>query len=89
MIQEGTRLKVVDNTGAKVIQCFKILGGSRHRYARIGNIVVASIKKVEPRKIVKKKDIVRAVIIRQKKPYRLPNGMYLRFDDNAAVILEG
>jgi large subunit ribosomal protein L14 len=89
MIQEGTRLKVVDNTGAKVIQCFKILGGSRHRYARIGNIVVASIKKVEPRKIVKKKDIVRAVIIRQKKPYRLPSGMYLRFDDNAAVILEG
>lgn len=89
MIQPGTNLKVADNTGAKVIRCFKILGGSRHRYARIGDIIIASVKEVEPRKMVKKKDIVTAVIVRQRKPFRIPNGMYLRFDDNASIILEG
>jgi len=89
MIQEGTNLKIADNAGAKLVRCFKVLGGSRRRYARIGDIVVASVKKAEPRKMVKKKDIVRVVIIRQVKSYRLKNGMYLRFDDNAAVVLEG
>lgn len=89
MIQAGTRLKVADNTGAKVIQCFKVLGGSRRRYAQIGDIIVASVKEAEPRKTVKKKDVVRAVIVRQKKAYRRADGTYLRFDENAAVIIEG
>ena len=89
MIQVGTNLKVCDNTGAKIIRCFRILGGTRHRYARIGDVIVASAKEAEPRKAVKKGEVVRAVVIRQKKPYRLPSGIYLRFDDNAAAILEG
>jgi len=89
MIQAGTKLKVADNTGAKIIQCFKVLGGTRRRYARIGDVIVASVKEAEPRKEVKKKDVVRAVIVRQRKPYRLPSGIYIRFDENAAVILEG
>ncbi len=88
MIQERTILKVADNTGAKIIQCFRILGGTRHRYARIGDVIVASIKKAEPRKAVKKKDIIRAVIVRQRQPFRRADGSYIRFDENAAVILE-
>lgn len=88
MIQTRTMLKVADNTGAKVIQCIKVLGGSRKRYAQIGDIVVAAVKKAEPRKIVKKHDVVKAVIIRQKKSLRRKDGSYIRFDDNAAVILE-
>jgi len=89
MIQPRTMLKVVDNTGAKVIQCFRVLGGSRRRYAQIGDIIVATVKEAEPRRIVKKHDIVRAVIIRQKKAYRRKDGSYIRFEENAAVILEG
>ncbi len=89
MIQVGTKLKVADNTGAKVIQCFKILGGSRRRYAQIGDIIVASVKVAEPRKAIKKKDVVRAVIVRQKRFYRRKNGSYIRFDENAAVIVDG
>lgn len=89
MIQAGTKLKVADNTGAKVIQCFKILKGSRRRYARIGDIIVASVKEAEPRKAVKKKDVVKAVVVRQKKAYRRADGSYIRFDENAAVILDG
>ena len=89
MIQSETRLKVADNTGAKRIQCIKVLGGSRRRYARIGDIIVASVKKAEPRRTVKKKDIVRAVIVRQKKHFRRADGSYISFDDNAAVILDG
>ena len=89
MIQAGTRLKVADNTGAKMVQCFKIPKGTRHRYARIGDIVIVSVKEAEPRKMVKKKDILRAVLVRQKKPYRLNNGCYLKFDENAVVIIEG
>jgi len=89
MIQPRTMLKVVDNTGAKVIQCFRVLGGSRRRYAQIGDIIVATVKEAEPRRIVKKHDIVRAVIIRQKKAYRRNDGSYIRFEENAAVILEG
>lgn len=89
MIQQGTRLKVVDNTGAKMIQCIKVLGGSKRRYARIGDIIVGAVKKAEPRKLVKKHDIIRAVIIRQKKAFRRPDGTYVRFDDNACIVLDG
>jgi len=89
MIQPRTILKVADNTGAKVIQCFQVLGGTRHRYAQLGDVIVAAVKEAEPRRIVKKHDIVRAVIIRQKKPYRRSDGSYIQFDENTAVILEG
>jgi len=89
MIQVETKLKVADNSGAKEIQVIKVLGGSRRRYARIGDIVVASVKKAEPRRPVKKKEVVKAVIVRQRKPFRRNDGSYISFDDNAAVILEG
>ena len=89
MIQSETRLKVADNSGAKIIQCFKVLGGSRRRYAQIGDLIVASVKVAEPRKAVKKKDVVRAVIVRQKRAFRRKDGSYIRFDENAAVIVDG
>ena len=89
MIQNGTNLKVADNTGAKLVRVIKVLGGSKRRYAGIGDIVTASVKVAEPRKLVKKKDIVKVVIVRQKKPYRRADGSYISFDDNAAVILDG
>ena len=89
MIQTRTMLKVADNSGAKLLQVFKVLGGTRRRYARLGDIVVASVKIAEPRKLVKKKDKVRAVIVRQRAPYRRKDGSYIRFDDNAAVVLDG
>lgn len=89
MIQSQTKLKVADNTGAKTIQVIKVLGGSRRRYARIGDIVVASVKKAEPRRPVKKKEIVRAVIVRQRQPFKRKDGSYIRFDENAAIILDG
>ena len=89
MIQPRTILKVADNTGAKTIRVFKILGGSRRRYAQLGDVVVASVQEAEPRKEVKKKDIIRAVIVRQKKAYRRQDGSYIRFDDNAAAIVDG
>ena len=89
MIQVETKLKVADNSGAKEIQVIKVLGGSRRRYAAIGDIVVASVKKAEPRRLVKRKEIVKAVIVRQKKPFRRNDGSYISFDDNAAVILDG
>ena len=89
MIQSGTKLKVADNTGAKIIECFKVLGGSRRRYAQIGDVIVASVKVAEPRKLVKKKDVVRAVIVRQRKEFRRVDGSYIRFDENAAVIVDG
>ena len=88
MIQPRTKLKVVDNTGAKVIQCFHVLGGTKRRYAQIGDVVVAAVKEAEPRRIVKKHEVVRAVIVRQKKNFRRSDGTYIRFDENAAVILE-
>jgi len=81
-------LKVADNTGAKVIQCFRVLGGTRKRYAQIGEIIVGTVKEAEPRRQVKKHDVVRGVIIRQKKAFRRKDGSYIRFDDNAVVILE-
>lgn len=89
MIQAETKLKSADNTGAKVIECFKVLGGSRKRYAQIGDIIVASIKSAEPRGMMKKGDKVRAVIVRQAKEIRRKDGTYIRFDENAAVILDG
>jgi len=89
MIQKGTKLKVADNTGAKIVQCITVLGGTKRRYAEIGDIIVASVKEAEPRKSVKKKDVVRCVIIRQRKAFRRKDGSYIRFDDNACVILEG
>jgi large subunit ribosomal protein L14 len=89
MIQVGTNLKIADNTGAKAIRVIRVLGGTRRRYAQIGDIIVASVKVAEPRKIIKKKEIVRAIIVRQRKAYRRKDGTYIRFDDNAAVILDG
>ncbi len=89
MIQAGTRLKAVDNSGAKEIQCIKVLGGSKRRYAQLGDIVVGTVKKAEPRKPVKKHEVVRAVIVRQKKPYRREDGSYISFEDNAVIVLEG
>ncbi len=88
MIQERSILKVTDNSGAKTVRCFRILGGSKRRYARIGDIVVASVQKAEPRKQVKKKDIVRALVVRHRAPTRRLDGSYIRFDDNAVVLLE-
>ncbi len=89
MIQLRTILNVADNTGAKKLQCFKVLGGTRRRYAQIGDIIVASVRVAEPRKSVKKKDVVRAVIVRQRKTFKRADGTYIRFDDNAAVIIDG
>ncbi len=88
MIQVGTNVKITDNTGGKTGRVFKILGGSKRRYARLGDIVVLSIKTAEPRKLVKKKDVVRAVVVRQKKEFRRKDGSYIRFDDNAVVIID-
>ena len=87
MIQPQTRLKVADNSGARQIMCINIPGGTRRRYARVGDIIVASVKEAIPGAAVKKKDVVRAVIVRTVKPYRRPDGSIIRFDENAAVIL--
>jgi len=87
MIQERSILKVADNSGAKTVRCFRVLGGTRKRYARIGDIIVASVQEAEPRKTVKKKDKVRAVLVRQKKSFRRADGSYVRFDENAVVLL--
>ncbi len=89
MIQLKTNLKVADNTGAKILQCFHILGGSRRKYGSIGDVIVGTVKEAEPRRLVKTHDVVRAVIIRQKKEIRRLDGSYIRFDDNACVVLEG
>jgi large subunit ribosomal protein L14 len=89
MIQAETKLKVADNSGAKTIECFKVLGGTRRRYAGIGDVVVASVKSAEPRGTIKKKAVVRAVIVRQRQPLKRKDGSLIRFDDNAAVIVEG
>ncbi len=87
MIQEYTKLKVADNSGAKEVRCFKVLGGSRRRYARVGDIIVASVRSAMPGGNVKKKDVVRCVIVRTKKEIGRKDGSYIRFDDNAAVIV--
>ena len=88
MIQPQTRLKVADNSGAKEIQCIRVLGGSRKRYANIGDVVVASVKKAAPGGTVKKGEVVRAVIVRSAKGLRREDGTYIRFDENAAVIIK-
>ena len=87
MIQQETRLKVADNSGAREVLCFKVLGGSRRRYATVGDIVVVTVKQAIPGGMVKKGDISRAVVVRTKKEVRRSDGSYIRFDDNAAVLL--
>ncbi|HEY4509821.1 MAG TPA: 50S ribosomal protein L14 [Candidatus Paceibacterota bacterium] len=88
MIQPRTKLFVADNTGAKVIQCFHVMGSTGRRYAQIGDIIVAAVKDADPRKLVKKHEVVRAVVVRQKRPFRRADGSYIAFSENAAVILE-
>ncbi len=87
MIQSYTRLKAADNTGAREIMCITVLGGTRKKYARVGDVIVASVKKAIPRGAVKEGDVVRAVVIRCAQTCRRPDGSYIRFDENAAVIL--
>jgi len=87
MIQPQTILKVIDNSGAKVIRCFRVLGGTRRRYAEIGDIIVASVQIAEPRREVKKKAVVKAMVVRQKKAFRRKDGSYIRFNENAAVLI--
>lgn len=88
MIQPETKVKITDNSGAKIGKVFKILGSSKKRYARIGDLVVLSVKSAEPRKAVKKKDVVTAVVVRQTKPFRRKDGSYIRFDENSVVIVD-
>jgi large subunit ribosomal protein L14 len=88
MIQEETRLTVADNTGAKSILCFRILGGTRKRYARVGDIIICAVKSAIPGGSIKKGEVVKAVVVRVKKEYRRPDGSYIRFDENSAVILD-
>lgn len=88
MIQPNTLVRVVDNSGAKIGFVFKILGGSKRRYASIGDEIVMSVRVAEPRKSIKKKDVLRAVIVRQRQPFRRKDGSYLRFDENAVVLVD-
>ena len=88
MVQQQTVLKVADNTGAKEIMCIRCLGGSYRKYARVGDIIIASVKTATPGGVVKKGDVVKAVVVRTKKPIRRADGSYLRFDENAAVIIK-
>lgn len=88
MIQERTILKVADNSGAKTVRCFRVLGGSRKRYAEVGDTIIASVQLAEPRKPIKKKDVVKAVVVRQRKALHRQDGSYLRFDDNAVVLID-
>lgn len=87
MIQQQSYLKVADNTGAKEIMCIRVLGGSKRRYANIGDVIVASVKKATPGGTVKKGDVVRAVVVRSAKGLRRSDGTYIRFDENAAVLI--
>jgi large subunit ribosomal protein L14 len=88
MIQPRSLVTIADNSGAKIGRIFKVLGGSKKRYAEIGELVVLSVQTAEPRKAVKKKDILRGVVVRQRKAFRRKDGSYIRFDENAVVILE-
>lgn len=88
MIQPQTLVKVTDNSGAKIGRVFKVLGGSKRRYARIGDLVVLSVQTAEPRKQVKKKDVLYGLVVRQKQPFRRKDGSYIRFDENAVVIVD-
>ena len=88
MIQPRSIVKIADNTGGKIGRIFKVLGSSKKRYASIGELVVLSVQKAEPRKGVKKKDVLQAVVVRQRQPFRRKDGSYIRFDENAVVIVE-
>jgi len=88
MIQPRSIVKIADNSGAKIGRIFKVLGSSKKRYAEIGEMVVLSVQKADPRKAVKKKDVLNAVVVRQRKQFRRKDGSYIRFDENAVVILE-
>lgn len=88
MIQPRSIVNIADNTGAKIGRIFKVLGASKKRYAEIGEMVILSVQKAEPRKAIKKKDVLRAVVVRQTKPLRRKDGSYIRFDENAVVIIE-
>lgn len=88
MIQPRSIVKITDNSGAKIGRIFKVLGSSKKRYARIGDMVVLSVQKAEPRKAIKKKDVLQAVVVRQRNPFKRKDGSYIRFDENAVVILE-
>lgn len=88
MVQQQTILKVADNTGAKEIMCIRCLGGSYRKYARVGDVIVASVKSATPGGVVKKGEVVKAVVVRTKKPIRRADGSYVRFDENAAVIIK-
>ena len=88
MIQQETNLKVADNTGAKMVRCFKVLGGTRKRYAGVGDIIVCSVKEAEPNGVVKKGEVVRAVVVRTKNYIRRPDGSLLRFNNNSCVIID-
>ena len=88
MIQQESYLKVADNTGAKEIKCIRVLGGSKRKYASIGDVIVASVRKAAPGGSVKKGDVVKAVVVRTVKPVRRADGTYVRFDDNAAVLIK-
>ncbi len=87
MIQPRSIITIADNSGAQIGRVFKVLGGAAKRYARIGDVVVLSVQKAQPRKAVKKKDVLRGVVVRQKAPYRRADGSYVRFDENAVVII--
>ncbi|MCL6553286.1 MAG: 50S ribosomal protein L14 [Firmicutes bacterium] len=87
MIQQQTRLKVADNTGARELLCIRVMGGSHRRYGTVGDVIVASVKQAIPNSPIKKGEVVRAVIVRTRKELRRPDGSYIRFDDNAAVLL--
>jgi len=88
MIQSESRLKVADNSGARQVLCIKVLGGSKRRYARVGDVIVVTVKEAIPNGAVKKGDVVRAVVVRTKKEVRRADGSYIKFDDNAAVIID-
>jgi large subunit ribosomal protein L14 len=87
MIQPRSLVKITDNSGAKIGRVFKVLGGSKRRYAEIGDLVILSVQTAEPRKSVKKKDVLTGLVVRQRKPFRRKDGSYIRFDENAVVIL--
>ncbi len=89
MIQQETRLKVADNSGARELLCIKVLGGAKRRYAGVGDIIVCAVKAAQPGGAVKKGDVVRAVVVRTAKEHGRPDGSYIRFDENAAVVLDG
>ena len=88
MIQQETRLKVADNTGAKEVLCIKVLGGSRKKYAKLGDLIVITVKKTIPNSNIKKGEVHRAVVVRTNKEYKRKDGSYIRFDDNAVVIID-